>query len=230
MIFGETAETPEAVLSLIGERLKASGWTMPTASNTMPGGFVPSGPGFGLGATYCKGEDGPTLNVSIEPVQEPVTLTAVSLTYIAHQPDGYSYTACNQPPMVGMNPTMRLPTLRGPQGARQSGGGASSGGDRSSTYASFITSATVTALLDHFGAQLKAAGWKEGEKGGNGPVAWSRWTTKADDKGKTQSGLLFVLEEGTTQPSRLVFLQVMSPGARSTAVRETITEIARPAP
>ncbi len=41
---------------------------------------------------------------------------------------------------------------------------------------------------DHYGRQFEAAGWKEGGRGNDDMVAWSKWT-RQDDKGERVDAL-----------------------------------------
>jgi hypothetical protein len=173
--------------------LAARGWT-PPANQKMapqPGGFVPSS--VTTYRMYCRSQDGPWMNVSYFASAGAPLDMRIHVELSAAPMQGYG--PCNPPPPGGPGPMPnRLPALGAPDGVslRPTGGGGSNDRQESSAIATGSTS--VAALESFFADQLLAAGWTRGERGAQGPIAWSTW--KVPGSGDWQ-GFLLVRDLGS---------------------------------
>jgi hypothetical protein len=85
-----------------------------------------------------------------------------------------------------------IPDLRAPSGSVQMPwGGGSSSTDHAETSALLKTNLDLTAVVAHYGEQLKGAGWREQEAGENGPMAWRTYAFQ-DEDGEDWNALFYV--------------------------------------
>jgi hypothetical protein len=83
-----------------------------------------------------------------------------------------------------------IPTLLPPPRAREylGGMGGSSGPDSEESTATLRTDLAPEEIAAHYAAQLGAAGWRRGDEGSGGPLAWSTWET-ADEGVEAWAGV-----------------------------------------
>jgi hypothetical protein len=183
--------TSGEVTEFYTQTLTAAGW-QPAPQDTQ-GGFV--GPGD-FPSRFCRENGDGYLEVwSLDPAEGPTDvrlnlyMSAASCFYQERGPGSMD---------EGMS---LIPSLEAPAGTQMLGGGSGSSGDGSAYISTDLESSlTAEALLEHYNAQLAAAGWKLVDQGVTPVVAWSTWKL-ADEDGHEWGGTLIVME-GHLRPDR----------------------------
>ncbi len=196
-IFLDTPLSPLQIRAFYQDRLRAAGWT-PTPS------FLPPGGGFGAGMDegsepngvsdlFCRSQYGPSLSVNAGRVQEAPTQVLLQLDTEARL---WVCAPVEEPP--SRTTFRRLPPLLLPPGARplRSWGDGSSGNGEDTSSARSMTAIETgldqQAVMAHCETQLETSGWVKQESRRDGPLTWSRWTSRGTD-GEPWRGLLYVL-------------------------------------
>jgi hypothetical protein len=174
------AGTPDEVRSRLESRLLARGWKRPVFQ-ARHGGFTPEP----FGSTQlCRG------NASLRPLIS-ARLGNESLVVIFY---GTSlHDECGAGPQVSyqgqdQNP---MPSLYAPFGIQMQLTGMGGFENQFMSAASLDTRRAIEDVLSHFAAQLRAAGWKEGEMSKAGSFLTQHWQY-ADSTGTNWSGLFVV--------------------------------------
>jgi hypothetical protein len=111
-----------------------------------------------------------------------------------------------------------IPTLTPPTGARQSGGGGSSGTDEASTSATLKTDLTIEDVLKHYANQLSQAGWTQIAEGVSGPLGWNTWKFTYEDQ-EPWHGQFFILQTSEKQEDYFLFIRATWDQPESTSKR-----------
>jgi hypothetical protein len=175
-------------------RLLRDGWTQPM-EQPVTRGFVPSGV-TGPSGTYCRGTT-TVLNVHAVPRQGGGSFLRLE----RDQPEGNGWNPCapREGVMAGQHSAeLPIPALYAPAGAEQLGGGSSAGGssDGSSEYelrALVRTTLDARALVDHYAAQLRAAGWSAADPVSVTGMAAQSFRHRSAD-GRDWQGVLLVAD------------------------------------
>lgn len=136
-------------------------------------------------AVFCRSRRGPALIVGAHARDGAPTDVKVVLI-----PAGRD-TPC-APEERGPYPERHsvIPTLLPPPAAREylGGMGGSYGPDSAESTATLRTDLAPEEVAAHYAAQLEGAGWRRGDEGSGGPLAWSTWET-ADEEGEVWAGV-----------------------------------------
>lgn len=174
------AGTPDEVRSRLESRLVIEGWRRPVFQ-ARHGGFTPEP--F-ESSHLCKG------NTSLRPIISARlgNESLVVLHYSTSRQD-----ECGAGPQVSYQRQDRnpMPSLYPPFGIRMQLTGMGGFEDQFMSSASLDTRRAVEDVLSHFASQLRAAGWKEGEKSKAGSFLTQQWQY-ADSAGTNWSGLFVV--------------------------------------
>lgn len=161
------------------ERLLETGWTR--YEHPSRGGFE-SSPAEGL--QFCMG-DSVTLNLGV--MKNPRGGSYVTVMH----PTGSRYSVCQQRERSGFMREQEslIPSLAPPAGAIALGSGFGGGGDERHARARIDTDLTVDELVDHYGSQLREAGWDSRSRTGAPGVAVETFRV-TDPEGAAWHGVL----------------------------------------
>jgi hypothetical protein len=182
----QTSASPESVAAFLQRELTKAGWTQPVGPN-QGGGFDGSNAFNYL--PWCS--DSAFMNLQPRKLENS-TLIRVMVNTV--QP-GFG-GPCGSP--ITTAPTLKpLPKLTAPAGVVLKANGSGGYGDFATSNASARTTVSVSDLLNHFDAQLVAAGWKQ-TKLAAGPVgARASYDVSLDGKIVPASLLIISPEDGT---------------------------------
>lgn len=188
-----------ALLDTVAARLIAGGWKKYEARRTH--GFESSG---NIRPTYCLGDSLSLYTSTARNPNESQYVLFVSAeggaAYICRDLEG----APSRQPWRG--PEL-IPSLTPPEGASTSGGGTGGGSDEESARARMRTDLTTTQLLDHYDAQLQAAGWTLVQRVAADDAALATYRV-TDSKGALWYGVLTATTPAPTSATSPRFLSL----------------------
>lgn len=185
----DCTQSPEEVLNFYKERLSSAGWQEQEAMRPHHAGFVHAGfPPFLNHIVFCLGSQDLALTVNAYARKDGRTDVRLDLNA------SREYSPCAR---QYRRPHRMLddlvPMLAPPPGARQQGGGGGGGPDNWFSSAMLETDMDLLALAAHYAAQLEKGGWTRSAAGHDGPLAWSTWTFRDEEK-EPWRGLFFILK------------------------------------
>ena len=144
---------------------------------------------YGGGSQFCMG-DSAAVSLSVRPNAEGGTYLTIGHLL------NHEYSVCRmEPPPLPERHESLIPTLLPPAGARSRGGGSGGGGgDHWHAHTQLQTTASIEELLEHYGAQLRAAGWQPGTSAADGALVLQTYRL-TDDEGAQWNGLFTVSGE-----------------------------------
>ena len=171
----------DSVRAMMEQSLVARGWKK--LELPQRGGFSASG--FTQVRPYCLG-DSATVSLGVKP--NPDGGTYLTITHLRNRER--SMCGREQPQFREMRESL-IPTLLPPANA-QSRGSSSGGSSRSwDAHTHLRTTASIEELLEHYDAQLRAAGWQPGVTAADGTLM-VRTYRLMDEKGARWNGLFTV--------------------------------------
>ena len=179
------SDSTQRLAATFEELLPNAGWKTPAPRGS--GGFTSAG--AGPSNFYCKGDS--SLNFV------PLTGDFRHALRVSLRPTGGGYWCAEHQASSGGHATLTLPPLSAPPHAtlRSSGGG--SGSRDVSSYGELTGKSLVTsAVLEHFSAQLRAAGWTT-TPSATSEHASTQYVTAKDADGRTWDGALVVFGNST---------------------------------
>lgn len=178
------------------ERLLETGWTR--YEHPSRGGFE-SSPVEGL--QFCMG-DSVTLNLGVR--ENPRGGSYVTVMH----PSASRYSICEQRERSGFMREREslIPSLAPPAGAIAVGSGSGGGSDEWHARARIDTDLTVDQLVDHYGSQLREAGWDAQSRTAAPGVAVESYTV-TDPEGAAWHGVLVASTPGG-ESDREAFLRL----------------------
>jgi hypothetical protein len=186
---------PDSAMAILSAHLEREGWRIPKFPAARPGGFT-SSMGFGnsLNKTFCRENRSLHASASARPAGGAfVTVSASGVANTVCDTDAIERRRSRQP-----WDDIELPELVPPAGVRggRSGTG-SSDGYRESTARLFTTN-SVASLVEHFGEQLKRAGWAIGGRLDARDVSLLS-ATRTDTSGRRLTATLLATRVGDTE-------------------------------
>ena len=178
------AASPDSVLRMMERNLLAAGWDK--FEPPQRSGFSFGGPGNAL--QFCMGDSAA--------VSLGVSANADGGTYltIGHLRN-HEYSMCRmQPPPDRDRRESLIPTLLPPDGVRSRGGGSGGSSNSWDAHTHLLTTASIEALLEHYDAQLRAAGWQPGTSAADGALVLRTYRL-TDGDGAQWNGLFTVSGE-----------------------------------
>ena len=197
----------EQVIAFYKERLGADGWVEPDVfRGHRRSGFTHAGfPGETNSITLCKGADTPGFNIQAFSGRGSLTDVRIDIA-------GGEYSPCFQQRGPKSRRMERhgfhdlIPALAPPEGARQTGGGGSSGQDTVSSHAMLETDVELAALIPHYAKQIEAAGWIKQDEGQSGTFAWNAWKFQDEDN-EPWRGTFFILKSPGRQREYSLYVE-----------------------
>jgi hypothetical protein len=199
-----TSEAFEALRSAF----EADGWTVFSDAEQVEVGFVPTIPTlFARACAPADGEDArPVAFLNASPGAEGRSDVRVDLTSEgwlgacapAHRPERDRYAP--------------LPTLAAPEGGEVSGSLVSVDVEDATAHAVLRGAVEVEAIVEHYEAELEAAGWSRLPGGASDDFGTRSPWSLVSDAGRLWVGLLTVDRPTRTGPAMLSFALVAEPG------------------
>jgi hypothetical protein len=197
----EAQVEPEGVYDAFREHLAGSEWTEKRPMLPERGGFVHADPGM-RPLTFCLSERGPALTVSAHRRSESLA------TEVRLRLDGSRRrdSPCSEEfDLHEYDERSVIPALFPPEGVAQLSGGGGSSSSSEDNQAHLRTGMTPAAIVGHYSAQLREAGWSRVGGGQEGPTAWSGWTFE-DEAGEGWVGTFVAMS--LSGPTEACFVQV----------------------
>ena len=178
------AASADSVLRMMEQSLVGAGWEKFEPPRRR--GFNSNV--YGSGSQFCMG-DSAAVSLSVRP--NPDSGTYLTIGHLRN----HEYSVCRmEPPPLPERHESLIPTLLPPAGARSRGGGSGGGGDHWNAHTQLQTTASIAELLEHYDAQLRAAGWQPGTSAADGPLVLQTYRL-TDDEGTRWNGLFTVSGE-----------------------------------
>lgn len=181
VVVAEAAGSPGAALDAYRKTLEAAGWRPPPQPEEPIGGGFRSRRASAVPPVWCAGD-------------QSLTARAVGFadhSYLRVEVRPASRTACDVTLRLRRDRQgpSQLPALHVPDGVMVIGGGTSSSDDRLSTTTELETGIGVSALLDHFDAQLAGARWVAAGRSDAEEIGLRRYTWEDADGGRWSGAL-----------------------------------------
>ncbi len=171
------------VMSFFAKELAAAGWQQPKGPDS-GGGFDTAPQSF---LPWCKGSTSLTIQT-----RQLAQATSIKIMVVDSSGNSFAYSFCLGPPTSQQQPPPQiLPKLVPPSGVELQSFGSGVSGEYASSNAQAKTAVSPADLLNHFDAQLQAAGWKLNTKLG-GPVG-ARASYNVPFGNKTIPGTLLII-------------------------------------
>ena len=179
----DTPLSPEQVVAFYKERLSGEGWMeLDRYRGHRQSGFTHAGVlGTMNDITLCKDVDTPSFYIQAFSGRGAMTDVRININGGEHSPCRQQQRGPKSRLMEHHGLYDLIPTLVPPAGAKQMGGGGSSGSDSVSSHATLETDAELATLAPHYAKQLEAGGWTKLDEGQSGPLAWNAWTFQDED-------------------------------------------------
>lgn len=169
-------QSPDEIIAFYTERMQAAGWSEPDVLRRqrqhVEGGFVDSFRRSVTYVTFCKGQRGPALGVSVFREEAENGKTEVRLHIDAQS----RFSPCMQSSEIFMDVSRLIPPLEPPIGVQQHADGGSNS-ERAATFATLdVTDGIALSQLSaHYAHQLEQAGWQRTGEGSSELMAWHTW-------------------------------------------------------
>ncbi len=173
-------QSPDEIVVFYKDRMQAAGWFEPEALRRQrqhrEGGFVDSRHHQVTYVTFCQGQRGPALGVSVFKEEGKSGKTEVRLHIDARS----RFSPCMQSSEIFMEVSRLIPSLQPPLDAQQH----DDGGSNSEFATSFAIldvkdGLALAELSSHYARQLEQAGWQRTGEGSNEVIAWHSWEFSA---------------------------------------------------
>src|SRR5262249_49606618 len=147
----ESSLPADKALELYDQRLQAAGWKPPDLKGMGydRGGFAIESPDVESRA-YCKGEDGPSLYVTVGELPGGSVEIRVGLSTDPERSPCRPIPKRMRGPMFGFDEDPVIPNLKAPPGARQYGGGAGGGGYDWRSEAELVTDIDLSGVAAYY--------------------------------------------------------------------------------
>jgi len=224
---------PQDILRFYDERLTAQGWLPPPGRDAVGTERTAGRPNEPRAIRWFKTADGPSLLVSV--LSRSTGGTDVEL---ALDLDPRHCRMMWTPPIRPDEAVLSEDFLRlsPPPGSRVAHARRDMDSSSGAVHVSQIldTALDVPDLLDHYAEQLRAAGWKEGERADSAPIGITAWRLD-DTAGDDWWVILTVMKDPWTADHRVLSLHAQRKGSESSASciissRSRDTQVAVPAP
>jgi hypothetical protein len=193
----DTPLTPTQLLHFYQEQLEGTGWyEQKNWYEQRERGFITTAyAGLGAVVHFCRGPQGPSLNIFALKVEG---LTQVRVYLNTSQED----SPCKPPP----EPDPRIssswlalnlfPSLTPPYGGQHMEAERQSTRDSATTTALVETEHDISplTLVAHYATQLEQAGWTRTGEGHSNQFAWQTWSLREEEKKKEWQGLFLFIK------------------------------------
>ena len=181
----DTDQSPAEIGAFYTEWMQAAGWSEPDVLRRQrkqrEGGFVDNFHRSVTYVTFCKGQRGPALGVSLFKEEGKGGKTEVRLHIDARS----RFSPCMQSSEIFMDVSRLIPPLEPPMRVQQQ----ADGGSNSEFAATFAIldikdELALPKLSSHYARQLEQAGWQCTGEGSSELIAWHTWefSDKEDER------------------------------------------------
>lgn len=194
----DTPLPPTQLIHFYQEQLEEAGWyEQKNWQEQHERGFITTAyPGLGALAHFCKGPQGPSLNMFA--LNRLEGLTQVRMYLSTSQDD----SPCKPPSEPDPRLSSRglalnlFPRLTPPHGAQHMETGRQSTRDSGTTTALLETEHDIPllALAAHYATQLEQASWTRTSEGHGNEFAWQTWSLRDEEKQKEWQGLFLLIK------------------------------------